>query len=143
LGEMIENWPKLRPRDVKLLKVGRVYWFNLERKGKALVIVGRNEEENNILEKIRQKNDFVLKLKDINGPTTLVRFFDFYLNGDSIKGIKDGKIDVKIPKNLEKDDLSPEKEKTLSEILGISRLLTGWHCTKARGRKVSLELEIK
>ncbi len=143
LGEMIQNWSKSRPRDIELLKTGRIYWLNLKKEGKALVVVGRNEEENKILEKIRQKNDFVLKLKDIDGPTTLVRFFDFDLSDKVIEKVEEKEIKVKIPKNFKKDDLKLDKDKTLNKVLEISGLLTGWYYTRARGKKVNIKLEIK
>lgn len=55
--------------DVQLLKVGR--HFRLDPATK--VIMGRREEDNNRIETIAQKGDFLMFMEDIQGPLTLIR----------------------------------------------------------------------
>jgi len=54
--------------DLALLKLGRHFW-----KKNVLIVVGRNEKENEEMQELSQKEDVVVELKDIPGPTTLVR----------------------------------------------------------------------
>lgn len=65
---MLENFSDLNENDVELLKVGRHFWQD-----KNLIVVGRNHEENLKIKKIAQKNDILIELKDIPGPTALIR----------------------------------------------------------------------
>lgn len=78
LKEMFKNWPDCDKHDIELLKLGRIFWSSsteapVGRQDKNLIVVGRNEEENQKLEKLVQPDDVLVKLKDIPGPTTLVR----------------------------------------------------------------------
>ncbi|MCX7778769.1 MAG: hypothetical protein N2259_00790, partial [Patescibacteria group bacterium] len=68
LKTMLENFGNLDENDTKLLRLGRHFWLD-----KTLIIVGRNHEENLKLKKIAKKGDILIELKDIPGPTTLVR----------------------------------------------------------------------
>ena len=54
--------------DLALLKLGRHFWQK-----DILIVVGRNEKENEEIQELSQKGDVVVELKDIPGPTTLVR----------------------------------------------------------------------
>jgi len=54
--------------DLALLKLGRHFWQK-----DILIVVGRNEKENKEIQELSQKGDMVVELKDIPGPTTLVR----------------------------------------------------------------------
>jgi len=54
--------------DLALLKLGRHFWQK-----DVLIVVGRNEKENKEIQELSQKGDVVVELKDIPGPTTLVR----------------------------------------------------------------------
>lgn len=54
--------------DIRLLKIGRYF-----RDKKTIIIVGRNKEENEKLQTEKKASDWLFKLKDIPGPTTLVR----------------------------------------------------------------------
>jgi len=58
---------KLDERNIRLLNVGRHF-----RKGKTKIIVGRNHEENLVLEKLKGK-DVLLKPIDVPGPSVLVQ----------------------------------------------------------------------
>jgi len=56
--------------DLALLRLGRHFW-----EGSALLVVGRNEEENEKIKNLFSPGDIVVELKDIPGPTTLVRLW--------------------------------------------------------------------
>ena len=64
--------------DVKLLKVGRHFRLDDETK----VIVSRNENENLAIENIAREGDFLIHLKDIPGPLSLIRG---NINDESLK----------------------------------------------------------
>ena len=55
--------------DVKLLKVGRHFRIDSNTK----VIVGRNEDENLTIQNLAKDSDYLLHLKDITGPLSLIR----------------------------------------------------------------------
>lgn len=65
---MLENFGDLDKNDVELLKLGRHFYHD-----KSLIIIGRDQEENQKLEKLARKNDIILELTDIPGPTALIR----------------------------------------------------------------------
>lgn len=54
--------------DIELLKIGRHFRHKTNK-----IIVGRNEQENNILTKLKQKSDLIFEVKNIVGPTTLLK----------------------------------------------------------------------
>lgn len=90
LKKMIKNWPKCSAGDVKLLRLGRIYWPPSTDSGlhtstdhstssargsgqaKTLVVLGRNKEENKRLEKVAQSGDQLI-IPEFPGPTALVR----------------------------------------------------------------------
>ncbi|MFQ5962724.1 MAG: hypothetical protein ACE5KZ_00390 [Candidatus Scalinduaceae bacterium] len=55
--------------DVNLLKVGRHYRID----GKTKVVVSRKEDENLTLQNLARDGDYLLRLKDILGPLSLIR----------------------------------------------------------------------
>lgn len=57
---------KIDSRDLKLLRIGRHFRFD-----KNVIIVGRNENENNQLLKLK-KNEYFLEVPDCGSPTTLM-----------------------------------------------------------------------
>lgn len=69
---MLENFGDINENDAEILKIGRHFWSN-----KNLIVVGRNHEENLKIKELAQKNDILLELKDIPGPTTLIRMGAF------------------------------------------------------------------
>lgn len=71
LKKLLENSKTPRPSDLALLRIGRHFWEN-----ESHIVIGRNEEDNNIIQKLAEKGDILLELKDIPGPLTLIR------NGD-------------------------------------------------------------
>jgi len=53
---------------MELLKVGRHFW----QKG-GLIVVGRNNEENDVIKNLAEKGDILVALIDVPGPTVLVK----------------------------------------------------------------------
>ncbi len=68
LKELFQKWPECSGEDIQLLKVGRHFWFDSNK-----IVVGRNKEENEKIKSFFRKGDYLLKLKSLPGPLTLVR----------------------------------------------------------------------
>lgn len=69
LRDLWKHDPEAGARDINLLRVGRHF-----RPGPACkIVVGRDERENAALEAFAVAGDALLRLKDFNGPVTLVR----------------------------------------------------------------------
>jgi len=68
LKEMLEKWKNADCEDMELLKIGRHFW-----KGDFLMVVGRNEKENKIIQKLKKKEDIIVEPKNIPGPLILIR----------------------------------------------------------------------
>ena len=136
LGKMLGFWPECMAADAALLKFGRVFWFKLPEGRNALLVVGRNDPDNQKLEKLAKPGDYMLELKEITGPTAILRFksVDLKLNLDSLKSIK-------IPDNLKMSSLKLGEEKDFNDIIMLAALLTGYYSTKARGKEVYLGIK--
>jgi len=86
-SQRLKNLLTVNPRptasDLALLKLGRHFW------GKdILFIVGRNEEENEKLKKLRRSGDYLIELAEISGPTVLARPFGGKINEEGEKKAK-------------------------------------------------------
>jgi len=68
LQDLLDNKKKIMPKDIQLLRLGRHFRFNNNK-----IIVGRNEVENNMLLKLKDKSDYAFEVVDIPGPTTLLQ----------------------------------------------------------------------
>ncbi len=83
LKDMLEKWPEANCDDIKLLKVGRHFWlvgkefrkraYKAHQKDWFLVVVGRDKKDNQNIKNLKKNSDLVVELKNIPGPTTLVR----------------------------------------------------------------------
>jgi len=71
LKELFDHWPDCKGNDAKLLKLGRHFWV-----GENKIVVGRNEEENDKINKLKQKGDIIIEPKEFPGPTVLIRSKD-------------------------------------------------------------------
>lgn len=127
LIRMMDYWITPSVDDIELLKYGRVYWLIRQNNDKILIIIGRDEEDNENLDKHAKRGDILVQLKDDPGPTTLIRY-----QGEDIN-IKQSEVLLDIPMN--KRDIEVEAMEKLSDdkILEIAGLLTGWHITGKRG----------
>jgi tRNA-uridine 2-sulfurtransferase len=64
----VENFSALNENDIELMKVGRQSWQD-----KTLIAIGRNQQENEKLEKLRRENDVLVEPENFPGPTALIR----------------------------------------------------------------------
>ncbi|MDD5071197.1 MAG: tRNA 4-thiouridine(8) synthase ThiI [Patescibacteria group bacterium] len=154
--EMIKNWPECGPEDIELLKHGRVFWVNARkerintkentRMGRiktkstnfipALVVVGRDREDCEALEKLVKKEDVMMELEEEVGPFTLIR-------NPNAKILMTNQIQMpksKIPEELDVRELRLEEVKDDKKILEMAGLLTGWYAAKARGKNVAYRI---
>jgi len=133
LGLMLENWPDCDSNDVNILRHGRVFWINLakndkQKPEKILVIIGREEADNNNLKKLAKKGDFMVQLKELNGPVTLIR------SKFGLEPLDAGEITIDIPEKLNLGNRKLGEDKSADEIFQISAMLTGLYSVKARGK---------
>ena len=71
--------------------MGRVFWHEPEKGKRVLIVVGRNEEENLKLEKLRKKGDVLIE-PEFPGPSVLLRSFGKgFEDEDGGESIKKGK----------------------------------------------------
>ncbi len=68
LKELLEHRPEPSLKEINLLRVGR--HFRLSKNCK--VIVGRNERENNIIESLAEKGDYILRTVGYGSPLTII-----------------------------------------------------------------------
>jgi len=135
LMKMLDCWPDCAGEDVELLKNGRVFWIS-GKNGKVIIVVGRDKGDCEELEKLAQKGDILMELKDITGPITLIR-----IKNDELR-IKNEETEIKVPEALKLSGLKLGEEKSEEEILSIAALLTGYYAKKARGNKVKVEVKV-
>jgi len=67
---LFEKCPNFDANDCQILKRGRIFWKN-----KSLIVVGRNKDENELLEKMKKRQDIILEPENFPGPTVLIRGF--------------------------------------------------------------------
>ena len=135
LGKMLEYWTECECKDVALLKYGRVFWANyLSKKEnqKILIIVGRNKDDNEALKRLAKQGDFMVELKDINGPVTLIR-----LKGN-LGSLDFQNLKISIPDKLNLAKINLDICNNLNNIIKIAGKLTGIYAIKARGREVDI-----
>lgn len=70
LKELLAISPKLKPDDLELLRYGRHFTL-----GKAKIIIGRNEQENNKIRELEGKGDIVIEMEKYPGPTALIKIY--------------------------------------------------------------------
>lgn len=146
LRKMLEYWPECGGNDIELLKWGRVNWLkanadlcglmrtNAEKMCNILMIVGRDEKDNEKLEELAKSGDVLMQLADQNGPTGLIRSIKYKVS--SIR-------EIQVPEELKMSELKLGEEKSAEEIINSAAILTGYYATKARGKEVKLEVRSK
>jgi len=130
LLEMFKRWPDCKPVDIELLKHGRVFWVGKD----ALIIVGRNKEDCEELEKLARKGDVMIELEVMKGPLTVVRSIKCQNPNDKSNP------NLEIPKELDVDKLKLDGIKDEEEVLEMAGLLTGWYAPKMRGQEAKLKI---
>ncbi|MFA5359733.1 MAG: tRNA 4-thiouridine(8) synthase ThiI [Patescibacteria group bacterium] len=133
LLKILEFWPNCDGNDITLLRYGRVFWLKNKDEKNILLIIGRDEKENENLSKSAIKGDIIIELVEENGPTSLIRGIKY-----SASNIRE----VEIPKELKMGELKIGEEKTNEEIIDLSLFLTGYYATKSRGKKAKLNIII-
>ena len=68
IRDLFNHRKNVRIKDIDLLKIGRHF-----RLGKNKIIVGRNESENEQLEKMKEKNDYCFEVPNCGSPITLLQ----------------------------------------------------------------------
>ncbi|MEK7097665.1 MAG: hypothetical protein AAB906_02360, partial [Patescibacteria group bacterium] len=121
---------------VDLIKNGRVTWLKMPTDSgekDVLVVIGRDKKDCDNLENLAKTGDIVIKLKEMVGPTTVLRT----KNHES--GVMDECREVEIPEQMN-FGLEGSNGKKLEELINDLTLLTGYYSTKARGKKVEIEI---
>ncbi len=137
LMQMLEYWSECRGSDIELLKYGRIFWLHAEAERKVLLVIGRNEKENQKLEKLAKAGDTLIDLGDEAGPTSLVR------SKKSKVRIKNESKEINVQTELKMSELKLGEEKSEEEILSVAAILTGYYAAKVRGKKVKVEVKTK
>jgi tRNA U34 2-thiouridine synthase MnmA/TrmU len=142
LMEMLEYWPDCQGDDIVLLKYGRIYWLEDEQEKKVLLVIGRDETENQELENKAKTGDVIFQLVDEAGPTALIRIMNHESllrqgSGGQVRIMEEIQ-EIDVPSGLKMSELKMGQAKNQEEIIRIASLLTGYHAVKARGKKVKL-----
>jgi predicted subunit of tRNA(5-methylaminomethyl-2-thiouridylate) methyltransferase len=136
LGKMLGYWPDCSSDDIELLKHGRVEWLKTEDNRNVLLIIGRRQEDNEILVGLVKKGDIVVELEGMNGPTAVLR--GLRAAGSDYKLRK-----LKIPESLKKSELFIAQNKTTTDIIKTAAILTGFCAVKARGQEIGFDIKIQ
>jgi len=90
LKNSLKNSFNVNEKDVKILTIGRHFWFpkELSKKNKVKIVIGRDHKENLLLKKIRRKEDILIELKTIPGPVALIRSYSKRISIEAIKEAK-------------------------------------------------------
>jgi len=80
LKEVFDKWSDFNGNDIQLLKLGRHFWVENNK-----IVVGRNKEENNKINELKQKGDIIIEPKEFPGPTVLIRGKDKILKKSLIE----------------------------------------------------------
>ena len=131
----MEYWPKCDINDIELLKHGRIFWLNKEGRQKILLVIGRHKNDNGDLGRLARNGDIILELKDVSGPTTLIRNIK---ESENIENLI-----LKIPKKLMMAELKLDRAKNNREIINTAALLTGYYAVKARGEEAAIKIKRK
>lgn len=136
LLKILEFWPNCGGDDIELLKWGRVNWLKDEHDNNVLLVIGRDEKDNENLEKLAQAQDALIKLADGNGPTTIIRKLEN-------KNFKTGDAEIEVSQELKMGELKLGEKKSQEEIINLGLRLTGYYVVKLRGKKAKLEVASK
>jgi methionyl-tRNA formyltransferase len=68
LFNLLDQKPDAKVKDAELLKIGRHYWNS-----NTQIILGRDQHENQQLEKLAEPNDLLIQPANFIGPTALIR----------------------------------------------------------------------
>jgi hypothetical protein len=155
LLKILEFWPNCDANDITLLRYGRVFWLKTTSpqpspyKGEGdkniLLIIGRDEKENESLKQSTKNGDIIIELVEENGPTSLLRIANYELPARtevrSGERITNEVQEIQVPKELKMSELKLGEKKSEEEIVNLASILTGYYATKSRGKKIKLEIK--
>ncbi|MEI6597020.1 MAG: tRNA 4-thiouridine(8) synthase ThiI [bacterium] len=133
LLKLLEYWPDCVGGDIELLKHGRVFWLKDENGKNVLLIIGREQKDNEQLEKLAKTNDVLINPVDENGPTSLIR-------GIKYKALDIAEREILVTEELKMSELKLGEPKNQEEIITLGLVLTGYYATKSRGKKIKLNI---
>ena len=121
LKELFEKYIQCGDNDIGLLKLGRHFWQN-----KVKIIIGRNKNENEQMEKLRKRRDILMQLKNYPGPLALARNYGKNKIKESVlkrmkKMLKQYSSKAKNKKDIKFTLLNPAKRESAS----VADYLTG------------------
>ncbi len=132
--QALNEFSGISGRDVELLKHGRIYWLKYgKEQNPVLVVIGRNQEDNEKLEELVLRKDFLLKPIKVAGPSILIRSFKGALS------FKEKTLEIKVPKE-KPEELDGRIFDNGEEILEEVARLGGWYIVKVRGRGVEFSV---
>jgi tRNA-uridine 2-sulfurtransferase len=138
LLKLLEHWPDCSTSDVQLLRYGRIFWLKLNNKTdnpNLLLLVGRNDKDNQALVRLAKRGDIVLELKEITGPTALLRH-------SARLSVKKQEIKINVPTELKMSILTLGEVKSQESIIDLAALLAAYYSPKARGLTAVVTINI-
>lgn len=135
LGKLLGHWPQCQADDVALLKLGRTAWYTLP-DAAYLLVVGRDQAESETLAAVAKRGDFVVQLKDLNGPVALLR-------GVPETAVIPGSYTLDIPERASDPLLHEFSPAGPEPAVAAAARLTAYYAPKARGRTVTVLCERK
>jgi len=98
---LLEIIPDFDGNDMQLIRRGRIFWEN-----NFLIVLGRNENDNNKILKFRKTKDIIFEPKNFSGPTVLIRGFGKDISEEIIKKAKN--LLLKYSKNIPSEPIINE-----------------------------------
>ncbi|MDP2709448.1 MAG: hypothetical protein Q8O93_05430 [bacterium] len=144
LLKILEFWPEANGNDIELLKRGRAFWLKDEHDKNILLVIGRDEQDNENLEKLALGGDIIIQPAEENGPTTLIRNsksqFPITKQTTNSKLQIPNELEIEIPDKLKVSELKLGEMKSADDIINLGLMLTGYYAAKLRGKKIKLSL---
>lgn len=129
LRALYGNIPNATPADTRLIRRGRMYWLDYGGPKMALFMIGRDQAENGQIELLAQKWDYVLQLKDMEGPTGLIRYLDADLPAEAVATVASS---MEMPKAA---------FACMDDAAALIAPFFAYHQTRARGHEVAVIFE--
>ena len=137
LKELFASWPNCTGGDTELIKHGRVFWLasaSDNKINKILLVIGRDQADNEVLQKLAKSGDIIVELVDEIGPTGLFRTEKKAFNANNRE------FEIIVPEVINYKRLKLNETKTIDELVGLSAILTGYYATKRRGKKTKIKI---
>jgi len=132
LLKLLEYWPDCAGNDVELLKNGRVFWLKNKGGKYILMVVGRDQKDNEQLEKLAKAGDIIIQPVTENGPTSLVRGIKY-----KVLSIME---EIQVSEEIKISELKLGEKKSEEETIKLAAELTGYYAAKLRGKKIKFNI---